>query len=85
MGTDGCGSIEGTDMQNALYLSALLQKLRGDHAGWVGATEAFYAATMAAPARSAASASSALSRSAASPISSATGSTPYPSPRSTMR
>ena len=46
MGTDGCGSIEGTDMQNALYLSALLQKLRGDHSEWVGAKEAFYAATM---------------------------------------
>ena len=46
MGTDGCGSIEGTDMQNALYLAALLQKLRGDHTGWVGATEAFEAATM---------------------------------------
>lgn len=46
MGTDGCGSIEGTDMQNALYLSALLQKLRGDHTEWVGAEEAFHAATM---------------------------------------
>lgn len=46
MGTDGCGSIEGTDMQNALYLSALLQKLRGDHTEWVGADEAFHAATM---------------------------------------
>ena len=46
MGTDGCGSIEGTDMQNAIYLAALLQKLRGDHTGWVGATEAFEAATM---------------------------------------
>ena len=46
MGTDGCGSIEGTDMQNALYLAALLQKLRGDHTTWVGAAEAFYAATM---------------------------------------
>jgi 5-methylthioadenosine/S-adenosylhomocysteine deaminase len=46
MGTDGCGSIEGTDMQNALYLAALLQKLRGDHTGWVGAAEAFHAATM---------------------------------------
>ena len=46
MGTDGCGSIEGTDMQNALYLTALLQKLRGDHTEWVGATEAFHAATM---------------------------------------
>jgi 5-methylthioadenosine/S-adenosylhomocysteine deaminase len=46
MGTDGCGSIEGTDMQNALYLAALLQKLRGDHTTWVGAAEAFHAATM---------------------------------------
>jgi 5-methylthioadenosine/S-adenosylhomocysteine deaminase len=46
MGTDGCGSIEGTDMQNAVYLAALLQKLRGDHTTWVGATEAFEAATM---------------------------------------
>ena len=46
MGTDGCGSIEGTDMQNSLYLAALLQKLRGDHTTWVGAAEAFYAATM---------------------------------------
>jgi guanine deaminase len=39
MGTDGCGSIEGTDMQNALYLGALLQKLRGDHTRWVGAED----------------------------------------------
>lgn len=46
MGTDGCGSIEGTDMQNALYLTALLHKLRGDHTEWVGAEEALYAATM---------------------------------------
>ena len=46
MGTDGCGSIEGPDMQNALYLAALLQKLRGDHTTWVGAAEAFDAATM---------------------------------------
>ena len=46
MGTDGCGSIEGTDMQNAVYLAALLQKLRGDYTDWVGATEAFDAATM---------------------------------------
>ncbi len=46
MGTDGCGSIEGTDILNALYLAALLQKLRGDHTGWVGATEAYHAATM---------------------------------------
>lgn len=46
MGTDGCGSIEGTDMQNALYLAALLQKLRGAHTGWIGARESFEAATM---------------------------------------
>jgi 5-methylthioadenosine/S-adenosylhomocysteine deaminase len=38
MGTDGCGSIDGTDMQNVLYTGALLQKLRGDHTTWVGAT-----------------------------------------------
>jgi guanine deaminase len=46
MGTDGCGSIEGTDMQNALYLSSLLHKLRGDYTGWVGATDSFRFATM---------------------------------------
>lgn len=46
MGTDGCGSVEGTDMQNALYLTALLQKLRGDHTEWVGAEEALHAATI---------------------------------------
>jgi guanine deaminase len=28
LGTDGCGSIEGTDMQNSIYLAALLNKLR---------------------------------------------------------
>jgi len=41
LGTDGCGSIEGTDMQNSLYLAGLLQKLRGDHTTWVGAYDAF--------------------------------------------
>ncbi len=46
MGTDGCGSIEGTDMQNALYLAALLHKLRGEHTGWIGAPEAFRFATI---------------------------------------
>ena len=46
MGTDGCGSIEGTDMQNALYLAALLHKLRGEHTGWIGASDAFRFATM---------------------------------------
>ena len=46
MGTDGCGSIEGPDMQNALYLASLLHKLRGDYTGWVGATDSFRFATM---------------------------------------
>jgi guanine deaminase len=46
LGTDGCGSIEGTDMQNSLYLAALLQKLRGDYTKWIGAAEAFRAATI---------------------------------------
>lgn len=36
MGTDGCGSIEGPDIQNSLYLTGLLQKLRGDYTTWVG-------------------------------------------------
>jgi len=46
MGTDGCGSIEGTDMQNSLYLAAQLNKLRGDHEQWFGAPEVLRAATM---------------------------------------
>jgi len=46
LGTDGCGSIEGTDMQNSLYLAGLLQKLRGDHTTWVGADEAYKFATV---------------------------------------
>ena len=46
MGTDGCGSIEGTDMQNSLYLTALLQKLRGDRSNWIEARDAFRAATI---------------------------------------
>ena len=46
LGTDGCGSIEGTDMQNSIYLAALLNKLRGDHAQWFGAPEVLHAATM---------------------------------------
>jgi 5-methylthioadenosine/S-adenosylhomocysteine deaminase len=46
MGTDGCGSIEGTDMQNSLYLSAMLNKLRGDHINWFGAPKALRAATL---------------------------------------
>ena len=46
MGSDGCGSIDGTDMQNVLYLCGLVHKLRGDHRKWIGATESFRAATM---------------------------------------
>ena len=46
MGTDGCGSIEGTDMQNALYLGGLLHKLRGDHSKWVGGYDSYRFATM---------------------------------------
>jgi 5-methylthioadenosine/S-adenosylhomocysteine deaminase len=45
MGTDGCGSIEGPDMQNALYLASLIHKLRGDYTGWIGATDAYRFAT----------------------------------------
>ncbi len=46
MGTDGCGSIEGTDMQNSLYLAAMLNKLRGDHGHWFGAPKVLRAATL---------------------------------------
>lgn len=46
LGTDGCGSIEGTDMQNSIYLAGLLQKLRGNYESWVGADEAYKFATV---------------------------------------
>lgn len=46
MGTDGCGSIDGVDMQNALADGALIQKLRGDYPAWTGAREALTAATL---------------------------------------
>lgn len=46
LGTDGCGSIEGTDIQNSLYLAAMLQKLRSGYTKWIGAPEAFRFATM---------------------------------------
>jgi 5-methylthioadenosine/S-adenosylhomocysteine deaminase len=46
LGTDGCGSIEGTDMQNVLYLAPLLQRLRGDSSTWMLAKDAFRAATL---------------------------------------
>ena len=46
LGTDGCGSIEATDMLRVLANTALLQTLReGDHADWITADEAFSAAT----------------------------------------
>jgi 5-methylthioadenosine/S-adenosylhomocysteine deaminase len=46
MGTDGCGSIDSVDMQNALSDGALVQKLRGDYPSWVGAREVLRAATL---------------------------------------
>lgn len=46
LGTDGCGSIEGTDMQNVLYLSPLLQRLRDNNSNWISARGAFLAATL---------------------------------------
>src|SRR5262249_6159065 len=46
LGTDGCGSIEGTDMQNVLYLAPLLQRLRGDNANWILAKDALRASTL---------------------------------------
>jgi 5-methylthioadenosine/S-adenosylhomocysteine deaminase len=46
MGTDGCGSIDSVDMQNALCDGALIQKLRGDYPTWTGAKEALHAATL---------------------------------------
>lgn len=46
LGSDGCGSIEGVDMLRVLYNTALAQKLRGDdYKRWIGATEAWKAAT----------------------------------------
>jgi guanine deaminase len=45
LGSDGCGSIETSDMQTALQLGALLNKVRGDHPEWPGAEESFRAAT----------------------------------------
>lgn len=46
LGTDGCGSIENADMLKVLSQTALLHKLRGERPErWVGAEEAFVAAT----------------------------------------
>jgi guanine deaminase len=47
LGTDGCGSIETVNMQSVVAATALLQKIRGDdHTKWLGAAEAWRAATM---------------------------------------
>ena len=46
LGTDGCGSIEGTDMQNVLYLTPLLQRLRPDKSAWLLAKDVYRAATL---------------------------------------
>jgi guanine deaminase len=46
LGTDGCGSIESTDMQNVLYLAPLLQRLRDDKRNWILAKDALRAATL---------------------------------------
>lgn len=46
LGTDGCGSVETTDMQRTLSAAALLPKIRGDDPSrWTGAEEAWTAAT----------------------------------------
>jgi guanine deaminase len=46
LGTDGCGSIESTDMLRVMANTALLQTLReGDHEDWISSGEAFSAAT----------------------------------------
>ncbi|MFK7965464.1 MAG: amidohydrolase family protein [Burkholderiaceae bacterium] len=47
LGTDGCGSIENANMLNVIAQAALIGKLRGDDfEHWVGAEEAFHAATV---------------------------------------
>jgi len=47
LGTDGCGLVETADMLRAVSNTAYVQKLRGnEHERWIGATEAFEAATM---------------------------------------
>ncbi len=47
LGTDGCGSLESTDMLRVVANTALLHKLRGDdYRHWIGAEEALEAATV---------------------------------------
>ncbi len=46
LGTDGCGSLESTDMLRVVANTALIHKLRGDdYRLWIGAEEALLAAT----------------------------------------
>lgn len=46
LGTDGCGSIEHANMLKAMHAMALVHTVRGDdYTGWVGADDAFRAAT----------------------------------------
>ncbi|WP_234261797.1 amidohydrolase family protein [Halomonas sp. MCCC 1A11062] len=46
LGTDGCGSLESTDMLRVVANTALIHKLRGeDYQRWIGAEEALKAAT----------------------------------------
>ncbi|APX94352.1 amidohydrolase [Halomonas sp. 1513] len=47
LGTDGCGSLESTDMLRVVANTALIHKLRGDdYRHWIGAEEALEAATL---------------------------------------
>lgn len=47
LGTDGCGSLESTDMLRVVANTALIHKLRGDdYRRWIGAEEALKAATV---------------------------------------
>jgi guanine deaminase len=48
LGTDGCGSIENANMLKVMHAMALIHKIRGDdYQRWVGADDAFHAATAA--------------------------------------
>lgn len=48
LGTDGCGSIENANMLKVMHAMALIHKVRGhDYQRWVGADDAFHAATAA--------------------------------------
>jgi len=48
LGSDGCGSIENANMLKVMHSMALIHKMRGDdYAHWVGADDAFHAATAA--------------------------------------